>query len=220
MQVSGPATMPNFLIRACMAATFAFTSARPRSQPDGCTGSGCAGGAISSARDSRHNDADKGKEGANKTFEHGMSSDHYLHWSVGPPKRFKPGGVKPEANWWINLGSSEMAKEHDDACTIADHFDCVACPFGSRTRYRNSMSSGHVGRRRKRRCCRAEIRRRDSGMSVMRASSSSETGPDTTQHKSASAPDSPHLIAHRVTWSCLPAWNLQNKPRNCHQIRK
>lgn len=64
------------------------------------------------------------------------------------------------------------------------------------------------------------IRRRDSGMSVMRASSSSETGPDTTQHKSASAPDSPHLIAHRVTWSCLPAWNLQNKPRNCHQIRK
>lgn len=75
-----------------------------------------------------------------------MSSDHYLHWSVGPPKRFKPGGVKPEANWWINLGSSEMAKEHDDACTIADHFDCVACPFGSQLgteiRCRADMSAG------------------------------------------------------------------------------
>jgi hypothetical protein len=42
--------------------------------------------------------------------------------------------------------SRAVGKEHDDACTIADHFDCVARPFGSRLgteiRCRADMSAG------------------------------------------------------------------------------
>jgi hypothetical protein len=57
-------------------------------------------------------------------------------------------------------------------------------------------------------------------MNARRAASSSRIGPNTTRHRRASAPASPHSIAHRVTWSCSPALKWQSKHRSFRQTRK
>src|SRR5262249_53246343 len=88
------------------------------------------------------------------------------------------------------------------------------------TPYRNSTSSGRAGRLPKRRRCRVGIRRLASGTNATRVASLSRIGPNTTRHRRAIAPALPHSIAHRVTWSCSPAWKWQSKHRSFRQTRK
>jgi len=145
-----------------------------------------------------------------------MPSDRYISWSVGATKGFKRAAMKPE----VPLAGYPGLGEDQDMPLYCRSFWPHRILFWRPTPYRNSTSSGPAGRRPRRRCCRAGTRQLASGTNATRAASSSRIGPDTTRHKRAGAPASPHLIAHRVTWSCSPAWKWQSKHRSFRQIRK
>ena len=144
-----------------------------------------------------------------------MPSDHFLPWSMGTTKRFKQSAMKPERTL---LGCSQVIARIRTMPALlpivltASHLVLAADSTPKFDVERTCQPAAVAA------VLPGETRRHANGTNVMRAASSGRIGPDTTRHRSASAPASSRSIARRVMWSRLLAWKWQSRPRTSAKL--